>query len=205
MELANFKLPTIMLLLLCACSGKNEIRSTIQPDNIKIQTGDILLRCGYGLTSRMVLYADKGSGYSHVGIAVDSAGKLMVVHAVPGEPDFEGDEDRIKLEPIEKYYGNDRACGGQILRYKDSLVANQAAKYALDTYLRNVLFDHNYDDTDTTEMYCCELIEYAYKKAGVSIVGKGSHNFNLPGLNISHVILPSDFLKSANLRTITRF
>ena len=44
--------------------------------------------------SQAVLLAEKDGAYSHTGIVVDSAGVLMIVHAVPGEPDFEGDEDR---------------------------------------------------------------------------------------------------------------
>ena len=35
--------------------------------------------------------ADRGGSYSHVGMVVDSCGVMMVVHAVPDEPDYEGD------------------------------------------------------------------------------------------------------------------
>ena len=60
------------------------------------QDGDLAFRRGTGLTSRVVLAADKSGAYSHVGILKWMDGKWHVIHAVPGEPDYRGDEDRVK-------------------------------------------------------------------------------------------------------------
>lgn len=74
------------LLLMAACGGDGNRTRSIMPDSICLKAGDVVLRRGSGLTSRAVLMADRSRGYSHVGIVVDSAGVMMVVHAVPANP-----------------------------------------------------------------------------------------------------------------------
>ena len=75
----------------------------IMPDDCTLHTGDVVFRRGSGLTSRTVIALDEKGEYSHVGIVVDSAGVKMVVHAVPDEPDFEGDPDRVKMDTPEQF------------------------------------------------------------------------------------------------------
>ena len=89
-------------LLLMSCSGK-EGEGTILPDGLELAEGDIVFRRGTGLMSHTVVAADGGK-YSHMGIVVDSAGVKMVVHAVPDEPDFPGDVDRVKMELPSKFF-----------------------------------------------------------------------------------------------------
>ena len=159
----------------------------------------------YRLPMSAVLMADGGGAYSHVGIVVDSAGVMMVAHAVPGEPDYEGDPDRVKLEPPERYYDAGRADRGCVMRCADSLTARRAAAKALGAYRRGALFDHDYDCSDTVRLYCCELVELAYAGAGMPIATLPRHNLSLPGLRLEGVILPSDFRSSPALRVIAEF
>ncbi len=191
----------IMLFVSCERSGFK----TIFPEGCSLQAGDLVFRRGNGLTSRAVLMADKRGGYSHVGIVVDSCGTMMIVHAVPGEPDFDGDPDRVKMETPEKFFLSLNAKTGEVKRLKgDSATAAEAARYAVDIYKRGVLFDHDYDDTDTTKMYCCELIEHVYKKAGLSVAGRERHDILLPGMRL-HCILPSDLCDNARFEKIVSF
>ena len=70
--------------------------------------------------------------------------------------------DRVKMETPEKFYSSINAKMGEVKRLRgDTATAAKAARYALEAYRRGTLFDHGYDDSDTTKMYCCELIEYA--------------------------------------------
>ena len=89
----------VVLGLLCIAAlsscEKREIFHSIMPATVKLHSGDVVFRRGMSLTSHAVLAADAQGNYSHVGIVVDSAGKKMIVHAVPGEPDFDGDVDRV--------------------------------------------------------------------------------------------------------------
>lgn len=193
----------ITCLLLSSCNAERP--STIFPGSIALRPGDIVLRRGCGLTSRVVLMADRNGAFSHVGIVADSAGTLMVVHAVPGEPDFKGDEDRVKMETPQKFYDPINAGTGCVLRCGDSIAAAKAARAAMQVYRRGTLFDHDYDSRDTARMYCSELVLFAYSRAGQPLKTGPRHSFNLPGMRIDSVTLPSDFLASPQLRRIAGF
>lgn len=193
----------LALVVFVSCSGTGFV--SILPDGCKLKAGDLVFRRGNGITSRAVLMADQRGGYSHVGIVVDSCGKMMVVHAVPDEPDYEGDIDRVKMETPEKFFLSVNAKIGEVKRLKgDTATAALAARYAVEVYERGVLFDHDYDDTDTTEMYCCELVEHVYKKAGLSLAGDTRHDILLPGMRL-HCILPSDLCDNERLESIISF
>lgn len=194
----------ILAVALISCGNKRP--RTIFPDGLELKTGDVVFRRGGGISSHAVMMADRGGRYSHVGIVVDSAGRKMIVHAVPGEPDFKGDPDRVKMETPEKFYSSVNANAGEVKRLAgDTLTAHNAADYALAAYRRGTLFDHEYDDGDTTKMYCCELVETAYSKAGMPLAGNVRHDISLPGLKRIRCILPSDICNSRQLRKIISF
>ena len=194
-----------LILSLVSCSvGTAYPTGTIIPADAEVLPGDILFRRGEGVLSRVVVHVDNGR-YSHVGIAVDSCGVLMVVHAVPAEPDFPGDPDRVKMETVEKFFDRENAAVGEIVRIDTRKVAEAASLEALRLYRRRLLFDHDYDANDSTRMYCSELVETAYLKAGVSLAGKRRHDYNAPGINIRQVIMPSDIYASPLLKSIPKF
>ncbi len=190
------------LLAITACQ-KEEVRS-ILPEGCDIRPGDLLFRRGTGLTSHTVLLADKGGQFSHVGIAVDSAGIAMVVHAVPGEPDFEGDPDRVKMDTAEKFYSSLNASAGEICRPGDPEAGEKAAKAALEIYHKGMLFDHDYDSADSTKMYCTELVMVAYRKAGIELTGPPSHSYDIPGIKCT-CWLPSDLYHSPHVKSVRLF
>ncbi len=205
----RFKSNCILLLIFLSaalegCIDKREAKS-ILPEDTELRPGDVVLRRGSGLTSRAVLMADQKGEYSHVGIVVDSAGMPMVAHAVPGEPDYEGDADRVKLDTPERFFSSIRADIGCVMRCSDEKKAKEAAQIAKRFYHKGTLFDHDYNDTDTTKMYCCELVEYAYASVGMPIAPPLRHAMNLPGLDIDSVMLPSDFRNSKKLRVVAEF
>ncbi len=190
---------------ICLLSGCRKSAESILPDYVKLMPGDVVLRQGNGMTSRVVMMADKGGVYSHVGIVTDSAGVMMICHAVPGEPDFEGDEDRVKLEKPEKFFNGINASYGCVLRHSDEQTAQKASEIAMSVYRRKALFDHDYNEEDTMNVYCCELVEYSYKLAGCRLLGDARHRFVAPGLHFESLILPSDFLKSSKLKRLKEF
>lgn len=196
----------LTLLTATMISCNNNKSQTIFPAGCELKTGDIVFRRGGGISSHAVMMADRHGRYSHVGIVVDSAGKKMIVHAVPDEPDFEGDLDRVKMETPEKFFSAINANAGEVKRLAgDTLTPRKAAAYAMEIYNRNTLFDHEYDDSDTTKMYCCELVEFAYAKAGMSLAGTGRHDISLPGLKKFHCMLPSDICNNKSLIKIIAF
>ena len=188
---------------LCGCAGPKE--GSIQPHDVRLRPGDVVFRSGHGLTSRAVMLADNGGTYSHVGIVADSAGVPVIVHAVPDEPDFPGDSDRVKMERPDKFFSSVNAGAGRVMRIADSGVAARASRVAVAVYMRGTGFDHDYDESDTVRMYCCELVEHAYSEAGMPLTGGRRHSVDLPGLRYRNVIYPSDFIRSPALRTVSEF
>jgi len=71
-------------------------------------------------------------------------------------------------------------------------------------YQRHVLFDHDYDDTDTTRMYCTELVVFALHRAGFDVSHVKRHELSLPVLH-ANCMFPSDVYKLPFLKTIGRF
>ena len=194
-----------VMLAVVACGNGDVQPLTIFPTDVHLRDGDIALRRGCGMASRAVMFADEGSVYSHVGIVALVDGRAMVVHAVPDEPDFPGDVDRVKMEPIERFYSPMNAKAGRILRLSDSVATARAARAAVMTYRRKTLFDHDYDERDTVRMYCSELVAHSYQSAGKTLIGESRHSVNLPGLRLDAVIFPSDFLRSDGLITVSAF
>lgn len=194
----------IAILSLAACDNKTDGYRCLLPTGTELKEGDVVYRRGGGLVSHVVVAADREGNYSHIGIVVDSAGTKMIVHAVPGEPDFEGDEDRVKMDTPEHFFSSEYTSVGEICRAKDTTVAKKAARAAIETYKRHTLFDHEYDDNDTTKMYCTELVVSSYNKAGVKIVGEERHHVSIPFLE-TYCIFPSDVYKSNYFKSIIIF
>ena len=194
-----------LVFVMAGCSQKMaEAEHSLLPDSCHLQTGDLVFRRGTGMTSHAVLMADHGGRFSHIGIVVDSAGIAMVVHAVPGEPDYEGDPDRVKMESASKFFSTFNASLGEVCRPTDSVASQIAANAAVEYYRRKVLFDHQYDNNDTTSLYCTELVMDCFRKAGIELTGPPSHTFSLLGMNCT-CWLPSDIYHSSYLRPIYAF
>lgn len=151
--------------------------------------GDIAFRTGTGLTSQVVLAADKDGVYSHIGILKKIDGKWYVVHAVPGEADFIGDVDRVKLDAVERFFARDRASKGAVMRIKDEAEkAGRAAERAYELYQKGVLFDHKYDLTDTTQMYCTELVNHVFQKEGIDLPEGRVTPIHFPGFDGDYLL-----------------
>lgn len=167
--------------------------------------GDIVFRRGTGFTSRIVLAADDEGRYSHTGILKKENEAWYVIHAVPGEPDFEGDADRVKMEPVELFFDAGKATRGAVMHVQvDSAIACRAARNALGLFRKRVLFDHDYDLNDTTEMYCTELIDYVYRKEGIDLSEGRVTSVNIPGMS-GEYIMPNDIAQSRHLCLIYYF
>ena len=197
----------VLILPLCmlACSDTDRMQSgSILPDDVELKAGDVVFRRGSGFTSQAVLIAEKGGSYSHTGIVVDSAGVLMIVHAVPGEPEFEDDEDRVKMEHPQSFFHPMRAQQGAVYRHVDSIAAQQAAMRAFQIYECHPLFDHDYDDTDTTKLYCTELVVHAYSQTMSPLKDVHHQHLHLVGFE-ADCILPSDVLGCKDLQQVATF
>ena len=143
--------------------------------------------------SELVL-APNGSLY-HINLTGDTlADNVLLV----------GDPDRVKADRPEHFFSSQLATLGEVCRPADSAIAARAAQVAWDAYRRRALFDHNYDDADTTRFYCTELVAFAYRQAGVDLAEGRGHHINLPTMQ-QDCLFPSDIYESKFLYSIVQF
>lgn len=193
-------LATTCLVVITSCTKGKQPYSLLDDDTI-LRPGDLVFRRGTAMTSHAVAMADQNGAFSHVGIVADSSGVMVVVHAVPDEPDFEGDPDRVKMEEVHDFFSSERATYGEICRPQDSILAAKASQAAMAIYHQGPLFDHQYNSEDTTQMYCTELVMEAYKRAGCTLTGPPTHSYSFLGIHCM-VWLPSDIYKSPHIQCI---
>lgn len=187
---------SIAIFMLCGCSAKTGREFPMEA----LSEGDILFRKGNSSKTRAVLMADTEGIYSHVGIAVTTDSGWMVVHITPGERREGETEDFIKMERIAHFFSPELASKGAFARFRDSAHCSQeAAKLAKALFEKKITFDHNYDWTDSSKMYCTELLWYAFQTAGRDITnGRRSEIRGFP-LYSGEYIFPSDILKNEQL------
>lgn len=171
----------------------------------KLEQGDIAFRRGEGFISDVIIYNDVNGMYSHIGIIVKLNDSLKVVHAVPGEPDFKGDFDRVKLEPIESFFSPSRALRGEIMRtpLTDSM-RNIINNIALEKAHKKIKFDHDYNINDTTKLYCTELIQLLFSHIGIDLAEDRSTTINVPGMS-GNYIMPSDIYENQKLISVYKY
>lgn len=64
------------------------------------------------------------------------------------------------------------------MRPQNGDAARAAAAKAYEVFDRGTLFDHDYDDRDTTAMYCCELIDFCFRAAAYPLIGNERHEYH---------------------------
>ena len=190
------------LVTLAAGCGESRRASSYEELLPHLADGDLLFRKGTGVVGRVVTAFDGNGEFSHVGIIAQRDGEWYVVHAVPHEHDFKGDFDRVKCDPVEHFLGyySDAEFG----LYRPQ-VSPEQARIAVSNALRlseaRVHFDHDYDLSDTTKLYCTELVEYVYGLAGVSLSEGRRTDISFVGMSGPH-IMPSDLTESSKLKLI---
>lgn len=133
MPMPNLLKLGIVVAMLCtalaACHTRHKSACHIRQSHLR--EGDVIFRRGTSANSRMVTLLQ--GFYSHVGIVADSSGHgdLRIVHAVPDEPDFKGDYDRVKMDRLDTFLSPQRAEAACLMRQDDAEVAHKAASHAL--------------------------------------------------------------------------
>ena len=191
-------------LLLCGCAEHYDIVDVTGQEDFR--EGDLVLRCGYGAESKVVTEASQ-SIYSHIGILhYDTpSAQWQVIHAVPGEAE-KGEPEWLKAESISEFYASDRASCGAWMRVdcSDSIAA-AAARYALQKVEEQVEFDNDYLLSDTTQIYCTELVWQAYLHQGIDL--SEGHRHEVPSIfsKDGACIFPCDIEKSTKILYVKPF
>ena len=204
--MTNYLLHIVLMAVACAGLVQCNVPARTQVPTIPIellQEGDIVFRRGYGFASEMVVYNDADGKYSHVGVVVNSEKGLMIAHSVPGGDAEEN--DIMRLERIEQFYSAESSSCGEIVRMElDSLQRRRLSEMAVAKANEKIPFDHNYDLSDTTALYCTELVQLLYRNIGIDLAEGRITRLNAPGFS-SDYLMPSDIYQNRNLKTIFKY
>ena len=130
-----------------------------------------MFRCGIGMFSRAVTAVEKEAMYSHVGLLLKDSTDWVVVHSVPREPDYKGDFDRVKKEPLESFLSEGRACKAAMAHtgLADSVKLAAMRESAFKAFRDSLRFDDSYSLEDSTRQYCSEFVWRLYRRAGIDL------------------------------------
>jgi uncharacterized protein YycO len=145
---------------------------------------------------------DPGTNFSHVGLVCLINGAPFIVHAVPGEPDENGDE-LVKCDRPDEFLSPEKASHFAVCRMTSDTAdySRKAAKTALSFFKARIPFDKAFDIKTDNKLYCTELIWKAYLASGVNITNNQFHQLKL-GFPADSIILPGHILNSEMLTII---
>ena len=187
---------------LMQCSSPRSREALDIPVDV-LQEGDIAFRRGDGVVSDIVAYNDADGKYSHVGVVARVDSGFVVVHAVPGEG--EDGKDRVRAVALSDFFAPEKALRGEIMNIPlDSAQRRIIGLRALEKARQEVEFDHQYDLTDTTKLYCSELLQLIFGHVGVDLAQGRYTHINVPSMTGDY-IMPSDIHKNPNLKSTYLF
>ncbi len=129
----------------------------------QLQTGDIILRRGYGFVSNMILnMMNEDYKVTHLGVILRNGDTLKVAHALSSKV---SNQDGLRFQNLDNFVYHSKDSSLLVTRLK-GIDSTKQAKIAeqLKLYLDMQLpFDHKFDYQDTTEHYCSELIWRIYE------------------------------------------
>lgn len=173
-------------------------------ENFDFQDGDIIFRRGKSFESFMVLLADKGSQYSHVGVIVIENGEAFVIHAEP--PTRFNNYDRVRRERVKDFLEHRKSGQYAVFRISDSSLVNQDSviSFVYDCYYRQLQFDDEYDINDSNKLYCSELVWKAYNYGGLDLLVNGMDKIKIFNMDVS-IILPSSLKRNRYMKLVHNY
>ena len=162
-------------------------------ESTEFAAGDVIFRRGRSLVSRVVLAADGGSEYSHVGLISLVDGKIWVLHAIP--PEKPEEQGGVVAEPLSAFLEPDKATAAGLYRSRDHGAALAAERAAWRFVRAHIPFDSSFDLSTPRELYCTEMVWRAYREGGIDLAPP------VPGRQEKY-LLPSRILRSPYLRKI---
>ncbi|MFI3277322.1 MAG: YiiX/YebB-like N1pC/P60 family cysteine hydrolase [Rikenellaceae bacterium] len=196
----------IAALGITACYSPQQRQATKRNIPIELRDGDVAFRRGMGLTSNIILITNRSGHYSHVGMVKSVNNKWCVIHEVPYEGESEED-DKIYCEEIEEFFNTIKASSGAIYRLEglDSSQIATVCNYTLKHLECNTPFDHDYDLSDDSKLYCSELAWRSYMQIGIDISNGSRTDVRTLKINSEQIIFPADIETSRVLAPIYEF
>ncbi|MGF1566040.1 MAG: YiiX/YebB-like N1pC/P60 family cysteine hydrolase [Flavobacteriales bacterium] len=129
-----------------------------------LRHGDIILRRGYGMVSRMIATRLEGVyALSHCGVVIERDSRFYVVHTVSSNvSDFDG----MQIHSLDEFVRQSKPGSIAVTRLNDSLDVAILIRESLRFLEAQVPFDHDFDLHDASTLYCSEMIWRALKEGG---------------------------------------
>lgn len=127
-----------------------------------LQHGDILLRRGFGMVSNYIAsFLREEYEVTHCGFVVLQEGQEpQILHTASDEQ-----VDGIYLEPLEDFLADSYHSSLALVRTKGTQAQREAVVQQCLGYLeRDIPFDMRFDHSDSSEMYCVEMMWYAFRQ-----------------------------------------
>ena len=188
-----------------ACRAENDapvvVVNTVTMAHSILANGDVVFRRTDGLLGDIVLGSDSASEYTHVGIIQVSGRGVFVVHATPAED--AAHLGGVVVDSFDKFVGDAGVSRVAVYRLRsgDLRVAQQAVAWAIIQAQKRIPFDGKFDLSDSTAMYCTELVWRGFRSAGVSLTEPAATQFRIP-LIPDTLILVSDIVSSPLLERV---
>lgn len=167
--ISGLGLGTILLIDRIELSEEERSTYALDVDEVKLlRNGDVIMRKGYGMVSRMIATRLEGRyNISHCGIVVERGGMLFVVHTVSSNI---SDSDGMQAHPLKEFVRQSRPGSIVVNRLCDRGAGDLLAEGALEYLEQAIGFDKNFDINDTTKFYCSEMIWRSLKrKTGIDL------------------------------------
>jgi hypothetical protein len=144
-----------LLYLTGSCSSPANTTDLQLYSTDSIQSGDIILRKGYGLISEMIAkQLNDTIDVSHCGIIVkDKNHFFFVIHSLSKTV---SDEDGVQICSLSSFINDSQIETVKVVRFRNDSNGKIAAK-AFYYLKRKIPFDEKFNSNDTTAFYCSEF------------------------------------------------
>ena len=149
----------------------------------QLQYGDIILRKGFGIVSDFIAdYLNEPYPVTHCAFYFENErSKPCVLHCISNDS-----VNGIFTEPLRQYITDSQLGSLVALRVKtDTIGIHTYMNHAFDLLDRKIPFDMAFDDSDSSKMYCVEMMRHTfYPVFGRDILYKRADHL---GIHVTHM------------------
>lgn len=192
-------LPLFVFISFFSCSNDPE---PLPPDRSFIesiiQEGDIILKCGHGQISRLIIKTlDEKIDISHSAIILKESNDFVLLHSVSGSL---AENDGVQKVPFKKFLTDIKKETFFILRPEiDSTTKQRVVNRALLKLEKDIPFDHEFNNADSTEFYCSEFIQFIFEE------GAGISCFETKSISEKNIYMFNSIFSNPNFKVIYKW
>lgn len=136
---------------------------------VELMDGDIIFRRTDALRGRVARTTDLHADYSHAGLLSLKDGNRTVIHADPAR--LGAARGRVVETTLDGFIGDSTVVRVAVyrLRLRDDTRMVHAMRWAGGHAARGTPFDNDFNLSDSTAMYCTELVWRAYRVVGLEV------------------------------------